>query len=153
MSSSFFQTNTSQTEKLYDKTLELAQLTGREIVYDLYCGTGTITNFLAQKASKAIGIETVKEAIDDARENANLNNIVNSEFVVGDIKDVLLLDVTPLSLGIETLGSVTTKLIEKNTTVPTKKSQVFQQPQIVSLLSRSMSCRASARWPTPTPGP
>jgi 23S rRNA (uracil1939-C5)-methyltransferase len=86
---SFFQTNTLQTQKLYSKTLEMAQLTGEEIVFDLYCGTGTITNFVAQKAKKAVGIETIKEAIDDARENAQNNNISNSEFVVGDIKDIL----------------------------------------------------------------
>ncbi len=86
---SFFQTNTEQAEKLYNKALEMAQLSGDEIVYDLYCGTGTITNFIAQKARKAIGIESIKEAIDDARENAVLNKIENSEFVVGDIKDTL----------------------------------------------------------------
>ena len=86
---SFFQTNTIQTEKLYSKVMEMAHLTGNEIVYDLYCGTGTITNFIAQNAKKAIGIESIKEAIDDARENAKLNRIDNSFFVVGDIKDVL----------------------------------------------------------------
>jgi 23S rRNA (uracil1939-C5)-methyltransferase len=86
---SFFQTNTLQTQKLYNKTLEMAQLTGVETVFDLYCGTGTITNFVAQKANRAVGIETIKEAIDDARENAKNNGISNSEFVVGDIKDAL----------------------------------------------------------------
>jgi 23S rRNA (uracil1939-C5)-methyltransferase len=86
---SFFQTNTTQTEKLYARVMEMAQLTGNELVFDLYCGTGTITNFIAQKAQKAIGIETIKEAIDDARENAVLNNIKNSHFFVGDIRDVL----------------------------------------------------------------
>lgn len=86
---SFFQTNTLQTQKLYSKTLEMAQLTGAETVFDLYCGTGTITNFVAQKANRAVGIETIKEAIDDARENAKNNGISNSEFVVGDIKDAL----------------------------------------------------------------
>ena len=86
---SFFQTNTLQTQKLYSKTLEMAHLTGAETVFDLYCGTGTITNFVAQKAKKAVGIETIKEAIDDARENAKNNGISNSEFVVGDIKDAL----------------------------------------------------------------
>jgi 23S rRNA (uracil1939-C5)-methyltransferase len=86
---SFFQTNTIQTEKLYSKVMEMAHLTGNEIVYDLYCGTGTITNFIAQNAKKAIGIESIKEAIDDARENTKLNKIDNSFFVVGDIKDVL----------------------------------------------------------------
>ncbi len=86
---SFFQTNTRQTEKLYSHTTEMAKLTGNETVYDLYCGTGTITNFIAQKSRLAVGIETVKEAIDDARENAQINNIGNSRFVTGDIRDVL----------------------------------------------------------------
>lgn len=86
---SFFQTNTNQTEKLYKKALEMANLTGNEIAYDLYCGTGTITNFVAQKTHKAIGIETIKEAVNDAIQNAKLNNITNSEFITGDIKEVL----------------------------------------------------------------
>jgi 23S rRNA (uracil1939-C5)-methyltransferase len=86
---SFFQTNSLQTQKLYSKTLEMAQLSGEETVFDLYCGTGTITNFVAQKAKRAVGIETVREAIEDARENAKNNGICKSEFVVGDIKDVL----------------------------------------------------------------
>lgn len=86
---SFFQTNSGQTGILYARVMEMARLSGNEIVYDLYCGTGTITNFMAQKSKKATGIETIKEAIDDARENAALNEIGNSHFVVGDIKDVL----------------------------------------------------------------
>jgi len=86
---SFFQTNIEQTEKLYAKALEMARLKGDEIIYDLYTGTGTIANYVAEKAKKVIGIESIKEAIDDARENANLNNITNTTFVVGDIKDTL----------------------------------------------------------------
>ena len=64
----------------------------------------------------------------------------------GDVKDVLLLDVTPLSLGIETLGGVSTKLIEKNTTIPTKKSQVFQLLKIISLLYRLEFFKEKERW-------
>ena len=86
---SFFQTNSKQTEKLYGKALEMAKLTKEETVYDLYCGTGTITNFIARSAHQAIGIEAVIEAIDDARENAQLNQIENSTFYTGDVKDVL----------------------------------------------------------------
>jgi len=86
---SFFQTNSQQTELLYNKALEMAALNGEEIVYDLYCGTGTITNFLAKKAKTVIGIESIKEAVDDAIENAKINGITNASFIVGDIKDVL----------------------------------------------------------------
>jgi 23S rRNA (uracil1939-C5)-methyltransferase len=89
---SFFQTNTEQARKLYAKAREMAKLQGDELVYDLYTGTGTIANYVAKKARKVIGIETIKEAIDDARENANLNNISNCSFIVGDIKDTLTKD-------------------------------------------------------------
>lgn len=91
---SFFQTNTLQTGKLYSRAVDMALLSGHETVYDLYCGTGTITNFIAQKARKAIGIETIQEAIDDARENARMNNIKNASFITGDIRDVLNEDFT-----------------------------------------------------------
>ena len=86
---SFFQTNTEQAQKLYAKAMEMAKLQGDEIVYDLYTGTGTIANYIAGNAKKVIGIETIKEAIDDARANANLNDISNCTFMVGDIKDTL----------------------------------------------------------------
>ena len=86
---SFFQTNTEQTEKLYSKAMEMAKLHGNEVVYDLYTGTGTIANFIAKNAKKIVGIETIKEAIDDALENATLNDIDNTTFLVGDIKDTL----------------------------------------------------------------
>lgn len=86
---SFFQVNTAQTEKLYEVALRYADLTGNETVLDAYCGTGTISLFLAQKAKHVIGIEVVPEAIEDAKENAKRNQITNAEFVVGDVTEVL----------------------------------------------------------------
>ncbi|MCF8225372.1 MAG: 23S rRNA (uracil(1939)-C(5))-methyltransferase RlmD [Bacteroidales bacterium] len=85
---SFFQTNTRQAERLYQKARVLAGLKGKEIVYDLYTGTGTIANFLAPSAAMVVGIESVPEAIEDARENASLNNISNTAFYTGDMKDI-----------------------------------------------------------------
>src|SRR5690606_21798076 len=84
---SFFQTNSAQAEVLYEKTKEFAGLTGNEIVYDLYTGTGTIANYLAGKAKLVVGIETIAQAIEDARENSALNNIDNTIFMTGDAKD------------------------------------------------------------------
>ena len=81
---SFFQVNTVQAKQLYDKVLEFAQLTGKETVLDAYCGTGTITLFLAQKARKAYGIEIVRPAVEDAKKNARDNRIKNATFLVGD---------------------------------------------------------------------
>jgi 23S rRNA (uracil1939-C5)-methyltransferase len=86
---SFYQTNTGQALKLYRASAEMAGLTGKEIVYDLYTGTGTIANFIASKAKKVIGIEYVGEAIVDARANSRMNGITNTEFFAGDIKEVL----------------------------------------------------------------
>ncbi|MCI6412126.1 MAG: 23S rRNA (uracil(1939)-C(5))-methyltransferase RlmD [Butyricimonas virosa] len=86
---SFYQTNSEQTYNLYAKTRELAGLTGNETVYDLYTGTGTIANFVARNAQKVIGIEYVPEAIEDAKINSALNNIHNTVFYAGDMKDVL----------------------------------------------------------------
>lgn len=86
---SFFQVNPNQTEKLYNKALEYADLCGDETVWDLYCGIGTISLFLAQKAKKVYGVEIIPEAIDDARNNAKLNNISNAEFFVGKAEEVL----------------------------------------------------------------
>ncbi len=86
---SFFQTNSLQAYELYKKTRELAQLTGNEIVYDLYTGTGTIANFVAHQAKQVIGIEYVPEAIEDAEINSKLNNIHNTLFYAGDMKDLL----------------------------------------------------------------
>ena len=82
---SFFQTNTKQAEKLYSVTRDFAELTGNEIVYDLYCGTGSIGIFLSKQAKQIIGVEVIEEAIKDARENAALNNIEHAEFYSGDV--------------------------------------------------------------------
>lgn len=86
---SFFQVNPVQTEVLYNKALEYANLSGDEIVFDAYCGAGTITLFLSQKAKKVYGVEIIKQAIDNAKENAKLNNIKNSEFYVGKSEEVI----------------------------------------------------------------
>ena len=86
---SFYQVNPVQTEKLYGKAVEYANLTGNETVYDLYCGIGTIGIFASKNVKKLYGIETVPEAIEDAKFNAKLNNIENAEFFVGDVENVL----------------------------------------------------------------
>ena len=86
---SFFQVNPVQTEKLYGLALEYADLKGEETVWDLYCGIGTISLFLAQKAKKVYGVEIVPQAIDDARNNARINGIENAEFFVGKAEEVL----------------------------------------------------------------
>ncbi|MBN1388088.1 MAG: 23S rRNA (uracil(1939)-C(5))-methyltransferase RlmD [Bacteroidales bacterium] len=86
---SFFQTNTQQAQKLYSVARDFAGLTGSNIVYDLYTGTGTIANFIAGKSRKVIGLESVPEAITDARLNAQINGITNTEFFSGDIKDLV----------------------------------------------------------------
>ncbi len=85
---SFFQTNTEQAERLYQVTREFAQLTGKENVYDLYCGTGSIGIFVSKLAGKIVGIETVEEAITDAKENARINNAQHAHFFQGDVTDV-----------------------------------------------------------------
>ncbi|MBS4803585.1 MAG: 23S rRNA (uracil(1939)-C(5))-methyltransferase RlmD [Clostridium sp.] len=86
---SFFQVNPVQTEKLYSKALEYAGLTGEETVFDAYCGTGTITLFLSQKAKKVYGVEIIEPAIINARENARINNIENAKFFVGKSEEVI----------------------------------------------------------------
>jgi len=86
---SFYQVNPEQTEKLYGKALEYADLHGDETVWDLYCGIGTISLFLAQKAKKVMGVEIIPEAIDDARKNAKMNGFDNVEFFVGKAEEVL----------------------------------------------------------------
>ena len=85
---SFYQTNSDQAYQLYKITREFAALTGNEVVYDLYTGTGTIAQFVSKAAKKVIGVESVPEAIIDANENAKRNNITNCEFYVGDMKNV-----------------------------------------------------------------
>jgi len=85
---SFFQTNTRQGERLYQVTRDMACLTGNETVYDLYCGTGSIGLFVSSKAKKIIGVETVQEAVEDARENAALNHIDHAQFFAGDVIDI-----------------------------------------------------------------
>lgn len=85
---SFYQTNSDQAYELYKITRDFAGLTGNELVYDLYTGTGTIAQFVSKKAGKVIGVEAVPEAIADAKENAKRNNITNCEFFVGDMKVV-----------------------------------------------------------------
>ena len=85
---SFYQVNPAQTEVLYNKALEYANLTGEETVWDLYCGIGTISLFLAQKAKKVYGVEIVPQAIADAKENALRNHISNAEFFVGKAEEV-----------------------------------------------------------------
>ena len=86
---SFYQTNTEQAYELYKVAREFAQLTGDELVYDLYTGTGTIANFVAKKARQVIGIEYVPEAIEDAKVNSKINKITNTLFFAGDMKDIL----------------------------------------------------------------
>jgi 23S rRNA (uracil1939-C5)-methyltransferase len=85
---SFFQTNTAQATRLYQVTREMAALTGSEVLYDLYCGTGSIGIFCSRQAAKIVGVELVSAAIDDARENASLNSLTNTAFFAGDVIDV-----------------------------------------------------------------
>lgn len=86
---SFYQTNTEQAYHLYSVARKFAGLTGVEVVYDLYTGTGTIANFVARQASKVVGIEYVPEAIEDAKINSQINEIDNTDFYAGDMKDIL----------------------------------------------------------------
>ena len=86
---SFYQVNPRQTEKLYSLALEYAGLTGEETVWDLYCGIGTISLFMAKRAKQVYGVEVIPQAIEDARENARLNGITNAEFYVGKAEEVL----------------------------------------------------------------
>jgi len=86
---SFFQVNPVQTVVLYNKAVEFAGLTGNETVFDLYCGTGTISLFLAEKAAEVIGVEVVPEAVKAAEKNARLNNIANTRFYCGEAEEVV----------------------------------------------------------------
>ncbi|MEP7253292.1 MAG: 23S rRNA (uracil(1939)-C(5))-methyltransferase RlmD [Ginsengibacter sp.] len=85
---SFFQTNTKQAEKLYTVVKNFASLTGQEIVYDLYCGTGSIGIFLSKQAKKIIGVDVISEAISDAKENAEINSLQHSSFFWGDVIEI-----------------------------------------------------------------
>jgi 23S rRNA (uracil1939-C5)-methyltransferase len=89
---SFYQTNSPQAYELYKITRDLCGLTGNEVVYDLYTGTGTIANFVAKQAKKVVGIEYVPDAAIDAKANSELNGITNTTFFAGDMKDVLNAD-------------------------------------------------------------
>lgn len=89
---SFYQTNSRQAYELYKVARDFAGLTGNELVYDLYTGTGTIANFVARQARKVVGIEYVPEAIEDAKVNAELNGLSNTAFFAGDMKDILTKD-------------------------------------------------------------
>lgn len=89
---SFYQTNSEQAYNLYKVARDFAGLTGNELVYDLYTGTGTIANFVARRARKVVGIEYVPEAIEDAKENSQINGIENTLFYAGDMKDILTQD-------------------------------------------------------------
>lgn len=89
---SFYQTNSEQAYNLYKITRDFAQLTGNELVYDLYTGTGTIANFVSKQASKVVGIEYVEDAIKDAKINSAENGIENTLFYAGDMKDILNID-------------------------------------------------------------
>ncbi|MFC2096396.1 23S rRNA (uracil(1939)-C(5))-methyltransferase RlmD [Bacteroidota bacterium] len=86
---SFYQTNSEQAYNLYCKSRDFAGLTGNETVYDLYTGTGTIANFVAKDAKKVVGIEYIPEAIEDAKVNSEINNVSNTSFFAGDMKDLL----------------------------------------------------------------
>jgi len=86
---SFYQVNPKQTVKLYEKALEYAELSGNETVWDLYCGIGTISLFLAQKAKQVYGVEIIPQAIEDAKVNSKINNLSNAEFFVGAAEDVM----------------------------------------------------------------
>jgi 23S rRNA (uracil1939-C5)-methyltransferase len=89
---SFFQTNTGQGLELYKITRDFAELTGREVVYDLYCGTGSIGIFCSGTAKKVIGVETISEAVEDAKINASMNKVEHALFFQGDVTDVCTAD-------------------------------------------------------------
>ena len=89
---SFYQTNSTQAYKLYKITREFAGFRGNELVYDLYTGAGTIANFIAGKVKEVVGVEYVPSAIEDAKINSAINNITNTKFYAGDMKDVLNAD-------------------------------------------------------------
>lgn len=91
-SKSFFQTNTRQGTKLFEKVIEFAEFTGNENVYDLYCGIGSIALFMAKQVKQVVGVEEIETAIEDAKVNAQINDIENTIFYAGDVKDVVTAD-------------------------------------------------------------
>ena len=86
---SFYQVNPIQAEKLYNIGVKAAQISKNNVVFDLYCGIGTISLFMSKYAKKVYGIEIVEQAIEDAKENAKINNVENAEFIAGDVEKVL----------------------------------------------------------------
>ena len=133
---SFYQTNSRQAYRLYQVAREFAGLTGKELVYDLYTGTGTIANFVSRQARQVIGIEYVPEAIEDARVNSEINGIGNTLFFAGDMKDIL------------------TGTSSANTGVPTSSSPTLPAPACIltwwtssSRQSRSASSTSAAIRP------
>lgn len=115
---SFYQVNPVQTEKLYSLALEYAGLTGQETVWDLYCGIGTISLFLANKAKQVYGVEIVPQAIEDAKENAKRNGITNAEFFVGKAEEVLPEFYEKMSGEMQETGTGTAIRSGKEGTVP-----------------------------------
>ena len=110
---SFYQVNPEQTQKLYNLALEYAGLTGQETVWDLYCGIGTISLFMASKAKKVYGVEIIPQAIEDARKNAKLNGFENTEFYVGKAEEVLSSFYQEAEAGKDTLSAEEKQVLEE----------------------------------------
>lgn len=115
---SFYQVNPIQTKKLYDKVAEYANLTGSENVWDLYCGIGTIGIYLSDKAKSVFGVEVVPQAIEDAIDNARLNNIENADFLVGKVEDIINDIKWSNSTGVYKCGTTDSKLGEISVSKP-----------------------------------
>lgn len=115
---SFYQVNPIQTKKLYDKVVEYANLTGSENVWDLYCGIGTIGIYLSDKAKSVFGVEVVPQAIEDAIDNAMLNNIENADFLVGKVEDIINDIKWSDSVGVYKCGVSSSKSEEITVTKP-----------------------------------
>ena len=143
---SFFQINPKQTEVLYGKALEYAGLTGEQIVFDAYCGTGTITLFLSQKAKKVYGVEIIEPAIINAKENASVNNVDNVEFIVGKSEeeiprlinngikpDVMVVDPPRKGCDIRLLEAISECEIERIVYVSCDPSTLARDLKILSL--------------------
>lgn len=115
---SFYQVNPIQTKKLYDKVAEYANLTGSENVWDLYCGIGTIGIYLSDKSKSVFGVEVVPQAIEDAIDNAKLNDIDNADFVVGKVEDIINDIIWGDSVGVYKCGTSPSKSEEITVTKP-----------------------------------